>query len=684
MVKTGALMRYSHMDDVHMSERAKAYYGSMARGGVGLLIVESPVVDYPLGTRMRERYRADDDRFLPGLTELADTIHAEGCPTLLQLWHDGPWQNPWQSLSAGGPPPLYDGPPVGASAVNLPDARNDCHRDLPRELTVGEIEELVEKFVKAALRAQQAGFDGVDINAASSHLLHNFLSPFWNRREDAYGGSVANRARFTTDIVREVKRRAGPEFAVTVLMNGLELGRLIGIDDGLCLGFDEARQLAKLFEEAGADAIQVRHHWLGYHVPGFWPDYLFYPEAVVPVEQLPQVYNARLRGAGASVNLGAGLKQVVDIPVIIVGKLDPELGEQYLQEGKADFIAMTRRLQADPELPNKVAAGRPKDVAPCTACGTCLDQRHSPFRTCRINAAMGTEDYSLSKAATRKKVVVVGGGPAGMEAARVAALRGHDVTLYEKSRRLGGLMPLAALIKGSEPEDLPAMIRYFERQMGQVGVKTRLGKEVDAAGILALSPDVVIIATGGRLTVPEVEGVGCPNVVTAPQLHRRVKPFLSLVGPKTLDRLTHYWLPSVGKRVVVIGGGFHGCEIAEFLVKRGRKVTIVESSQTIGEGVLDFRLDALMSWFARRGVGLVAGASDIRVTPHGVSFNAQDGTRTAVDADTVIPTAPVTPNHDLADSLQGVVPEVYAIGDCSAAGMMVDAVGAGWRTARQI
>lgn len=681
LVKTGASMCYWHSEHTHMAPKAKAYYGAIARGGVGLLIIESPVVDWPHGTRWMERYRVDDDRYIGGMAELAEVIHAEGCPTFVQMWHDGPWQNP-----LFGPPAVYDGPPVGASPVNV-DAPGDFHHDVPRPLSVGEIEAVIDKFASAAVRVQKAGFDGVDVNAASSHLLHNFLSPFWNRREDEYGGTVENRARLVTSIVREMKKRCGKEFPVSVLINGFEMGRMIGVADDSCLTHRQALETAKLLEAAGADAIQVRNHWLGFHVGGFFPDYLFYPEPAIPIKDFPPEYNPVGHGAGANKHLAAALKKAVDIPIIIVGKLDPELGERYLREGTADFIAMTRRLQADPELPHKVAAGRLGDIAPCTACGTCLDQSVSMERRCRINAALGSTEYALDKASTRKKVVVVGAGPSGMEAARVAAERGHEVTLFDKSRKLGGLMSLAALIKGPEPEFLPDMIDYYKRQLEKLGVQMRLGTKADVGTIKALEPDAVVVATGGTLMAPrvadDIKGGGGPAVLTAPGLHRRVKPFLYLFGPQVLGWLTHVWLP-VGKRVVIIGGGFHGCEIAEFLVKRGRKVAILEESEVVGTGVLDFRIGLLMDWFARREVEIHAGVKDITRTSRGVSLTTADGERKSIEADTVIPTSPVQPDDSLAAALTGDVPEVYCIGDCDQAGMIVDAVASGWRVSRQI
>jgi 2,4-dienoyl-CoA reductase (NADPH2) len=292
---------------------------------------------------------------------------------------------------------------------------------MPREMTTPEIEEMVEKFIINALGAQKAGFDGVEINTSCTHLLHTFLSPFWNKRRDTYGGSIVNRTRLLASIIRKIKKRAGQDFAVSVLINGIEVGRLIGVEQSECLSLRDSLEIARIIQDAGADAIQVRSHWIGRHDASFITDHLCYPEPPVPLKTFPPELDMRHRGAGANVVIAEAIKKVVSIPVITVGRLDPELGEKILREGKADFIAINRRLFADPEFPNKLAAGRFDDIAPCTSCTQCKDE-DAP-RRCRINAAIGTEaSYAIEPAKERKKVLVVGGGPAGMEAARVAAL----------------------------------------------------------------------------------------------------------------------------------------------------------------------------------------------------------------------------------------------------------------------
>ncbi len=673
MVKTGAGTFMWHQDELHMNEATKAYYESLARGGVGLLIVESPTVDYPLGARWQQRYRIDDDKYIQGLSELTRVIRKHGCPTFMQMNHDGPWQR-----ALLGMVPFYDGQPIASSAVTM-KSENDFHNEMPRVLTIPEIEEIIDKFASAAVRAEKAGFQGVDINAASSHLLHNFLSPFWNRRQDAYGGSLENRARIVVNIIREIKKRLGQDFPVSVCINGIEIGQIVGIENDKCLTAEDSRGIAKLLQEAGANAIHVRSHWLGYHVGAYLTDVFFYPEPPIPLKAFPSEYNRSHRGAGANVNLAAGIKKVVSIPVMTVGGLDPEMGEKILREGKVDFIGMTRRLQADPDLPNKVASGRLDDIAPCTACENCLGSRR-----CRINAFMGKPYNIIEKADKKKKVVVVGGGPAGMEAARVVALRGHDVTLFEKANKLGGLLPVATIVKGTNLEDLPAMVRYLERQLNKLGTKINLGREVNLSVIEQLKPDAVILATGGLPATPQITGIDRPNVVIGGDLHRRLKALLRFLGPGVLRWLTKFYLP-IGKRVVIIGGDIQGCELGEFLAWRGRKVTIVDKSETIGKGMVDVLQAYLFRWFRKKGVVMIGGVKEyVEITEKGLTIINKEGQKQTIETDTIIPALPLTPDTALYESLKGRVPEVYAIGDCKEPLLIADAISAGMEVARGV
>jgi 2,4-dienoyl-CoA reductase (NADPH2) len=674
MVKSGAGMLMWHEDDLHMRPEILAFYEGIARGGVGLLIVESPTIDYPRGVRWKERYRIDDDKYIQGLSELTAIIHKHGCPTFMQMNHDGPWQ----VKLPFAPEPMYVGEPIGASPVSF-DFEGDFHAEKPHPLTVGEIQEIVDKFASAAVRAQKAGFDGIDINAASSHLLHNFFSPFWNKRTDNYGGSIENRARFAVEVIREIKKRAGNDFPVSVIINGVEIGQGIGVPDSQCLTHEDAKKIAQCLQQAGADAIQVRSHFLGYHVGAYLTDSLFYPEPPIPIESFPKAYDASDLGVGANVPAAAGIKSVVSIPVTVVAKLDADLGEKILREGKVDFIAMTRRLLADQDYPRKIAEGRIDEIQPCTGCDNCLGSRR-----CRINSLLGTPYNTIEKAPKKKKVLVIGGGPAGMSAARVSAMRGHDVSLYEKSTMLGGLLPVASIVKGNRPEDLSLIIDYFSRQLTRLGVKVALGKEVNLSTVDAIKPDVVFLATGGTSTVPKIPGIDRPNVANGAALHKRLKLALKFFTPETLGKLTKLYMP-MGKRVIVIGGAIQGCELAEFLAKRGRKVTIVETNPTIGEGMVDALLSNLLKWFKKKDVTLISGVKElVEITDKGLTIVTSDGIKQTIEADTIATALPLTPNNELLESLKKIAPEVYAIGDCNEPLLIADAIGTGSRTAREV
>lgn len=678
MIKTGAGTFFPSGDkEDPMNDKVKCFYESIARGGVGLLIVESPIIDYPIGARRKNRLRIDDDRYINGLRELTQIIHKYDCPTFMQMNHDGPWQV--IGFDPPGVPPFNSGKPVAASPVSI-NSETDLHNDVPRELAIPEIEEIINKFASAAVRAQKAGFDGVDINAGSSHLLHNFLSPFWNRRQDIYGGSLENRTRFLVSIIKQIKRQLGKDFPVSVCINGIEIGRIIGIEDDKCLTVDDVKGIARIVQKAGADAIMVRSLWLGKHISCFLPDTIFYPELPVSSASYGKIFDWSHWGAGAQVPLAALVKKAVSIPVIAVGRLDAELGEKVLREGKADFIGMTRRIIADPEYPKKVAEGRLEDIAPCTACNTCLEE----VRRCRINAAHGSdEQYLIRPAEKKKKVVVVGGGPAGMEAARVSALRGHEVILYEKTHKLGGLIPLASTIRELEIQDIMVLVRYLETQITKLGVMVRLGQEFNPSLIERDKPDVVFLATGGINVVPDIPGINKPIVINSSDLHRKLKFYLKLMKPDTLRWLTEFWMP-IGKRVVIIGVGIQGLELAMFLVKRGRKVTIVDTVEPFAGIRKSLMNKLLITWFRMKEVPLITSVRSLEIIDKGLTLITKERERCTIEADSIIPTLPLKSNSALLKSLEGKVPEIYAVGDCNEAGLIVDAVGSSWRIARRV
>jgi 2,4-dienoyl-CoA reductase (NADPH2) len=625
--------------------------------------------------------RIHDDQLIPGYSELTKAVHQHGCPIFLQLYHSGPWFIPGEGR-------VEAGDRIAVSVLTDDDFpsrefSNFSHRELSiskaRELSLADIEELIHTFGKAAERAQKAGFDGVELNASHFHLLNSFLSRFWNRRQDAYGcGSPEDRARFLCDVIREIKKRCGQDFAVDTLINGAEYG----LKNGITL--EEAKRTAQLLQEAGADAIHVRTEGYGHLSDMLHSDRFFYPE--LPKELIVEGLDYSRKGRGMWVPLGAAVKQSVSIPVFVAGRLDPELGEEVLRQGKLDFIGMTRRLLADPELPNKVAEGRLEDIAPCSGCLYCWHEKacnNRPVR-CRINAALGREqEFAMKPAEKKKKVLIAGSGPAGLEAARVAALRGHEVTLYEKGHQLGGLLPLAALVKDLEFESILDTIRYFETQLTKLGVAVRLGKEFDLSVIHEINPGVVILATGGVNAIPEIPGIDHRKVLRSDRLHGKLKLALRFLGPKAVEQLTKWWMP-IGKRVVIIGGALAGCQVAEFLVKRGRKVTLVDTAKKFGEGLLSNDPTRLFKWFDQKGVTVMAEVKYEEITDKGLVITTKDGERKTLEADTILTALPLLPTADLLKGLKGKVPEVYQIGDCRESGFIHSAIADGSRIARMI
>ena len=417
LVKTAAQTYFFESGENRVGTLAKAFYGAVARGGVGLVITETPAMEWPLLEEGDRRFRVDDDKYLKNLEELSAEVHKYGCPIFTQLYHRGPWGGIYALIAKR----------VAASPVTMYSPFDVHDEEPPHALTIDEIEELVDRFASGAARLRSAGWDGIEINAAADHLFHSFLSRFWNKRDDIYGPqSMENRTRFIVSVIKEIKKRCGQDFPVQILMNAFEIG---AGDEGLTI--EEGKEIARIYEANGVDSLHVRYHWSGMHQGSYLPDNLFYPEPHIPLSEFPKEMDWSHYGALCNVPLSAGIKEVVNIPVMTVAGFDADSAERVLTEGKADYIGFNRRIFCDHEYPNKIRTGRALDVQPCTKCGHCSSTYNEP-RHCRLNACFGTESYDMAPLGTKKKVLVVGGGAAGMQAARVAANRGHDVSLWEK------------------------------------------------------------------------------------------------------------------------------------------------------------------------------------------------------------------------------------------------------------
>ncbi len=641
----------------YVSEEGKLIYEAWAKGGAGCIVVESPAIGDELSIDIPNKYLINDDKFIPGLTELVQVIHKHDCPALLQLYHAGQWH--LGGLS--GLTPVSSSPhPQISELAPVPDLRVLANNAPCHALSVEEIEEIEQQFIDAAERAAKAGFDGLELGAGANHLLASFVSRYWNSRDDQYGcGSIENRARIVVNILRGIKKRLGDGFTVILTINGVEnnMGEK-GITE------EETLELVKRYEDAGADAFQPRVYEL-YNRASYWTEQYFYP---VERSTTPAGLDFSHRGIGAFTKIGSAVKQVTSKPLVSPGKWDSDFAfaEEALKQNKVDVIAVCRGLFADSELPNKLMQGRVEDVAPCTACLSCLTGGMLPIR-CRINSFIGGDkEYNAYPPVDRiKKVLIAGAGPAGLEAARVSALRGHEPVLYSKEGFIGGLMNMASVIKGDFPEDIQKIVAFYEVQLKKLKVKIVKGKEVDLKVIEKEKPDVVLVATGASMTERELPGSDNKIVVNEPFLRKGLDVALKISAPSKLAKATEHWMP-IGKTVIVMGGDIKGVQLSEFLLKRGRKVTLVceEDDLTFGEGMPRLNTFKLNEWFKEQGVEIFKNARFEEITKTGLIFTDREGNRTTLNADSIVPVVPLKKNEDLYERLQGKVPEVHAVGAC--------------------
>jgi 2,4-dienoyl-CoA reductase-like NADH-dependent reductase (Old Yellow Enzyme family)/thioredoxin reductase len=611
-----------------VSERIIKYYVERAKGNVGLIIVENVQVKYPEGKDVACQLRLDDNKYIPGFQELAEAVHPYGTKIFIQIHHAGRQYHGIEGAEGVAPSAIPDGflqQPV-------------------RELTISEIWDLVERFSETALRAMKAGIDGVELHGAHGYLISQFMSPHTNQRIDEWGGTFERRMKFPLEIIKRTRGKVGPDFPLSFRFSADEF-----VPGGLKL--DDSRKIAQMLEAAGIDVLHVS--------AGIY-------------ESMPTILEPMRFDEGWRVYLAEGIRKVVKIPVITVGQIrTPGVAERILEEGKADFVAVGRTLIADPHWAKKAREGRDEDIRKCISCNIgCIGGHvfNDLYMRCTVNPVVGHERLEgwaeLKPAEKKKNVMVVGGGPGGMEAARVASLRGHNVTLYEKEKELCGQLKVAALAPGKDK--LNFIKEYYSHQLPKVGVKVELNKEVDEKLVQNLKPDVLIIATGAEPMIPDIPGISGRNVSLA----------WDVLGGKAKVS---------GNKIVIAGGGLVGCETALFLSKQGKKVTIIEMLEELAMDMEPItRFDLLTELLPKAGVQPLTKRVIAQISEEGVTVLDPFQRKTFVEAENVINALGAKSVERLKEKVRDIVPEIYVIGDSKEPRRIINATFEGASIARML
>ena len=593
--------------DGTVSDPLIAYLTARANGGVGMIITEYCFVTEDGRSSDHQISITDDDK-IPGLKKLVDAVHAHGAKICLQLQHGGR-----RSMVR----------------VMAPSAiMKQTDRVTPYEMTTQDVHDLIHAFIAAAVRAKKAGFDMVEVHCSHGYLLNDFVSPSAKRRTDEFGGGITGRAKVPVMIIEGIKKVCGEDYPVSVRLNGDDM-----VSDGN-LGRDSAA-LAMLMEEAGADLLDVSGGMNGVG------------EGIAP---------AAVK-TGYNTDPAEEIRRVVSIPVAVAGRInEPEYAESLLRKGDVEFITLGRALFADPEFVNKAAQGKEEEICPCVGClQRCYGSygHGGQFRGCMVNPfSMRETVLKIKPAETKKKVVVVGAGIAGMEAAWTAAARGHAVELFEQGTYPGGQFRIAAI--PPHKQMLARACVYYSNMCKKYGVHMHYNTKADRELIESCNPDVVVVATGGNPLVPGIPGLRESGYIANREI------LLGRIAP--------------GNKSLILGGGLQGAETADFMAEHGYEVTVVEMRNGIAVDDHPATQKLLLERLASNHVGLITSATVKTVYPDGVDYE-KDGEIIGLRGfDSIILAFGTRPEHTLAEELEGMDAEVVTVGDAAKAGNAVEAI----------
>lgn len=596
------------------------FWEARAKGGAGLIVLPDTFPDRNL--RIQSHPCIGGDEFNPGLGALTEAVHTWGAKIAPDLMFPGISMGEWHPVFPFG----HEWSPLSTNPLNY-----DPRVQSGAETSVERMRECLNLYVEAAQRAKVVGFDFIHLAGQFGFFIGQYLSPATNHRTDKYGGSFENRLRYPLEIIRAIKDKIGDDLPMIFRMSADEF-----CDGGLTI--DDTTEIARRLEAEGVDALNVT------------VGLLMSPDPMQRTKIMPPTGSAQ----GEFVPLAARIKKAVRIPVTIVGRITkPDFAERTLVEDQADMIGMARQLVADAEWPLKAFEGRPEDIAPCIGCNDCHERFFTNLSTrCSVNATVGRErEFRITPAHKALKVMVIGGGPAGMEFARIASLRGHKVSLYEKESTLGGQLNLASI--PPHKEDLKDLWQYLVHQVKTTPVSVRTDSTVTLETVRKANPDLVVLATGGKPRKLDLPGRGTLKTVSAWEV---------LKGAV------------VGKRVVIVGGGMVGCETAEYLMEKGKNVTVIEMLPEIASDVARHTTRVLLlERFKKSTIKVLVNAKALALSKSGLEVNVK-GKKIIVAADTFV----VATGTDSDDSLAANIPagpwKAIRIGDCNRPARLIDAI----------